>query len=327
MSVATAPDAPAQFEWKRWPDTEAFVGRLIATALEGHPFAARLAERMMAEAGTPFEVWVDHLVVTGTSAVARTLSSLGYERQPGHYAVGVPVYAHPGGIFPRIALYSSAGSGNGSTAIGVRDVAIKVESIAAFSRAHDLGLEILGYALGPYRSALIPGDRTNLVVIERRGYLGFEPFPGELAREGRMKPHAARDALAARDVWLARRRRFDDDAQGFDVTEATLNTVIELAGSADLACHLIFEVERDYWQSRNRAAQVQKARQDQARAGLGEPRPSHLPVLAAVLPPHHEDVHLARLSASRTFSRRGARRLGRPGARAPHNRDRDLRRP
>jgi hypothetical protein len=267
MSVATAPDAPAQFEWKRWPDTEAFIGRLIASALEGHPFAARLAERMMAEAGTPFEVWVDHLVITGTSAVARTLSALGYERQPGHYAVGVPVYAHPGGIFPRIALYSSAGSGNGSTAIGVRDVAIKVASIAAFSRAHDLGLEILGYALGPYRSALIPGDRTNLLVIERRGYLGFEPFPGELARQGRMKPHAARDALAARDVWLARRRRFDDDAQGFDVTEATLNTVIELAGSADLACHLIFEVERDYWQSRNRAAQVQTARQD--RLGLG----------------------------------------------------------
>ena len=84
--------------------------------------------------------------------------------------------------------------------IGVRDVAIKVESIAAFSRAHDLGLEILGYALGPYRSAARSrGDRTNLVVVERRGYLGFEPFPGELAREGRMKPHAARDALAARD--------------------------------------------------------------------------------------------------------------------------------
>jgi hypothetical protein len=104
-------------------------------------------------------------------------------------------------------------------------------------------------------------------VVERRGYLGFEPFPGELAREGRMRPHAARDALAARDLWLARRRRFDDDAEGFDVTESTLHRVIELAGSRDLACHLIFEVEREYWQSRNRAAQVQKARQD--RLGLG----------------------------------------------------------
>ena len=29
-----------------------------------------------------------------------------------------------------------------------------------------------------------------------------------------MKPHAARDALAARDLWQARRRRFDDDEAG-----------------------------------------------------------------------------------------------------------------
>jgi hypothetical protein len=82
-----------------------------------------------------------------------------------------------------------------------------------------------------------------------------------------LRPHAARDALAARDLWEGRRRRFDDDAEGFDATEALLERVIELAGSSELACHLVFEVERDYWQSRNRAAQVQKARQD--RLGLG----------------------------------------------------------
>src|SRR5260370_15436475 len=82
-----------------------------------------------------------------------------------------------------------------------------------------------------------------------------------------MKPHAARDAMAAHDLWWARRRRFDDDAQGFAATEATLERVIELAGSTDPACHLVFEAERDYWQSRNAAALAQKARQD--RLGLG----------------------------------------------------------
>ena len=82
-----------------------------------------------------------------------------------------------------------------------------------------------------------------------------------------MKPHAARDALAARELWQGRRRRFDTDAEGFDATEATLARVIELAGGPDLACHLVFEAERDYWQSRNRAARVQKERQD--RLGLG----------------------------------------------------------
>ena len=94
------------------------------------------------------------------------------------------------------------------------EVAIKVESVSAFSRAHDLGLEVAGYPMGPYRVARIAGDRTSLAVVERRGYRGFEPYPGELAREGRMKPHAARDALAARDLWEGRRRRFDDDEAG-----------------------------------------------------------------------------------------------------------------
>ena len=148
-------------------------------------------------------------------------------------------------------------------------MAIKVEQVAAFSRAHDLGLEIVGQPLGPYRIGRIAetGGTTVLAVVERRGYTGFEPFPGSLAREGRMRPHAARDALAAREIWEARRRRFDDDAVGMDATAATLDRVIERAGSTDLACHLVFEVERDYWQSRNRAAAVQKARQD--RLGLG----------------------------------------------------------
>jgi hypothetical protein len=106
-----------------------------------------------------------------------------------------------------------------------------------------------------------------LTVMERRGYRGFDPFPGELARTGRMAPQMARETLAARDIWHARKRCFADDAEAFTATEATLIRVIELCGSTDLACHVVFEVEREYWQSRNRAAQVQKARQD--RLGLG----------------------------------------------------------
>ena len=267
MAILTEAAAPPAFDWRRWPDTEALVNGLIAAALEGNAFARELAGRLPRETGTSFAVWCDHLVVPGGPGFARRLDGLGYQRQPIRYAVGVPVFAHPGGIFPRIAM-----AGEGSTPItgpptAVREVAIKVDSVAAFSRAHDLGLEIVGYPMGPYRIGRIPGERTTLAAVERRGYLGFEPFPGELARDGRMKPHAARDAMAARDLWEARRRRFDDDADGFAATEATLGRVIELAGSTDLACHLVFEVERAYWQSRNTAARVQKARQD--RLGLG----------------------------------------------------------
>jgi hypothetical protein len=267
MSLADAPSAASAFEWQRWPGTEAFIDRLIETAFEGNRFAAELAGRMARETGTRFKDWVDHMVVLASPSLRKTIAALGYERQQMTYSVGVPVYGHPGGIFPRLALVASQGAGDEDGVTGVREVAIKVESVATFSRAHDLGLEILGYPLGPYRAASIPGECTVLFVIERRGYLGFEPFPGDLAREGRMKPHACRDALAARDLWMARKRRFDDDQEGLEATEATLVRVIEMAGSRDLACHLVFEVEREFWQSRNRAAQVQKARQD--RLGLG----------------------------------------------------------
>jgi hypothetical protein len=260
MSTAIAPPAAPAFDWKRFPNTEAFVSDRILSALEGNSFAQRLKERMQRETSTRFADWVDHLVLSGQAGLEQDLIGLGYEREGGHAALGAPVFAHHGGMFPRIIVAPRAGP-------DVREVAVKVESIADFSRAHDLGLEIVGYPLGPYRHASIPGEATTLGVVERRGYVGFEPFPGELARSGRMSPHAARDAMAARDVWKARRRRFDDDAEGFDATEATLARVIELAGSPDLACHLIFEVEREYWQARNRAARVQKARQD--RLGLG----------------------------------------------------------
>ena len=163
-------------------------------------------------------------------------------------------------MFPRIAVAPGPGP-------EVRVVAIKVESVAAFSRAHDLGLAVLGCPMGPYRVGRVSGSGTGFAAVERRGYVGFDPYSGEMARVGRMAPQSTRDALAARELWEARRRRFDDDAEGFDVAEATLARVIERAGGPDLACHLVFEVERDYWQSRNRAARVQKARQD--RLGLG----------------------------------------------------------
>jgi hypothetical protein len=259
-SVATRIER--SFDWKRFPETEAAVAAWIDAALRGNAFAAELARRMDVETGTRFVDWVDHLVLSDRPELTADLERLGYTREwQVAYDVNRPVFRHDGGMFPRVAVVPDAGG-------DVREVALKVDSAADFARAHDLGPELIGYAFGPYRLVRVAGEATSLAAVERRGYRGFEPFDGEMARQGRLAPHAARDALAARDLWHARRRRFDDDAEGFDATEALLERVIELChGSTDLACHLIFEAERAYWQSRNRAAQVQKARQD--RLGLG----------------------------------------------------------
>lgn len=249
------------FDWRCWPETEALVAELVAEALRRNDFAASLAERMATDTSTRLVDWIDHLTIARPAAADERFSAVGYVRQEGTSRSDPPVLVHHGGLFPRLRLVDSAEH-------RVAGLAIKVERAADFSRAHDLGIEPTGSPMGPYRTVRVEGRGTEFLAVERHGYSGFEPFPGELARRGRMAPQAARDALAALELWQTRRRRFDDDEQGFDFTDRLLDRVMDRCGGCtDLACDLIFEAERAYWQSRNRAGQVQKARQD--RLGLG----------------------------------------------------------
>ncbi len=258
MSKQAITVSSSPFDWRRHPEAQALVGALLDVAVDGNPFMAGLASRMRVETSTRFADWVDHLVVTDRPGLNVRVLDADFARVGTVYGPGSTVYDHEGGMFPRLVVASGGGP-------EVREVAIKVESVADFSRAHDLGLEPIGYPMGPYRTGRVAGA-TTLVVVERRGYRGFEPFPGELARSGRMAPQMAREVLAARDLWAGRRRTFDDDALGFDAMDELVDRMIERVGS-DFACHVVFEGERAYWESRNRAGRVQKARQD--RLGLG----------------------------------------------------------
>src|SRR4051812_19900946 len=126
--MPTASGGPPRdpFDWPLWPETAARVDRWIALALDGNPFASGLAARMRAGSNTRFNDWVDHLILSDRSGLKAELSTLSYVRRRTDYAAGVPVYVHPGGIFPRVAL---AGEGGPE----VREVAILVDSVAAFS--------------------------------------------------------------------------------------------------------------------------------------------------------------------------------------------------
>src|SRR5262249_52949889 len=115
MSTVAQSAPPATFDWKRWPETEAFVDEAIARALDGNSFGAQLSDRMRRETGTDFKVWVDHLVLRGEAALQHRLESLGYRRDKTEHSFGVPVFAHHGGMFPRIALGPAETSGNGAT--------------------------------------------------------------------------------------------------------------------------------------------------------------------------------------------------------------------
>jgi hypothetical protein len=99
---------------------------------------------------------------------------------------------------------------------------------------------------------------TTLEVVERRGYRGF--VAASLAAEGLER------ILKARELWRLRPRRFDVSKEGYAATRRILEEVVGLVGQ-DLACHVVFEAERAYWESRNRAGRIQKGRQD--KLGLG----------------------------------------------------------
>lgn len=78
----------------------------------------------------------------------------------------------------------------------------------------------------------------------------------------RLKVDRTSDSHAFRD----RLRSFTTDEEGFAHAEDLIDQAIASVGR-DRAAEEFFAAEREYWQGRNRAAQIQKARQD--RLGIG----------------------------------------------------------
>ncbi|HXG48774.1 MAG TPA: hypothetical protein VNO52_14205, partial [Methylomirabilota bacterium] len=161
---------------------------------------------------------------------------------------------HPEAMLPRVVVEVAAAGGDAPAV-----VAIKPESLVDFMAAHGISAEPDGAPASRYRRVTVSEVAgTRLDAIERRGYRGYVPRETGADEIERL--------LKAAELWRTRRRDFDDDAEGFRHAHELLDRVIGLVGR-DLACHVVFAGERAYWQSRNRAAQVQRARQD--RLGLG----------------------------------------------------------
>ncbi len=100
---------------------------------------------------------------------------------------------------------------------------------------------------------------SQLFIAERHGYRGLD-IP-------RFDPTLAIKSLHHLELFRTRPRwNFATDAQGFDAAEKLIDASIADLGVA-LTCDIFFQAEREFWQRRNRAAQVQKKRQD--RLGLG----------------------------------------------------------
>lgn len=245
---------PAKFDWPVCHEAEHLLATCVEAFLLRNSFARRLAARMQDETGTEFFEWIDHLILSPEHE--GILAAAGFEPEQVAAPEGIAVWWHPRAMLPRVLLQPEGGGGGVPSTLAIRP-----EGLADFLSAHDLDAPIAGGVGGRYRRALVHEEnRTRFEAVERLGGRGFvlaEPPPREL-----------RNLLEVRELWRTRKRDFEASGDGVRHAFARLESVLALV-DRDLACDLFFAEERRRWEQRNRAARIQKRRQDQLGLGWG----------------------------------------------------------
>jgi hypothetical protein len=248
------------WSWQPQPRAEAWINTLVHRALAALPGAARLATQINTVTGTRIIDWIDTLSVS--AADEPDVRAAGFVEADHDPASFERVWAHPGGQFPRLVQAAGAPL---QLWLACEDI---VDACARHVHGPDMpgGIPdpvIHGAPLSPLRTACVAtGQSSELWLVERCGGTGYAPAPADPAR-----------TLAAAEVLERFRcRRRSPSQTGVDHALALIDDAIERIG-VDQACALFFRAERALWQHRNRAAQVQRARQD--RLGLGWANADH----------------------------------------------------
>jgi hypothetical protein len=238
------------FDWGLYPEVEGFVEGEIGRFLTKHGLAKELSGRMADEASTRFIDWIDHMVLPEERVSAKKLERLGYSQV---YTKEMPDGAS---LFKqtKTEFFPILISGRKTT-----EIALKPESIDHFLQMLGRGTPVEGAAYSPFRRAEIKREGDFLLsAVERRGGGGY------LVREedGEDVP----EYLRTLSVFSGRKRFFETDGEGLEETGKLAESSLKRLDRARVS-DAFFRSERTYWQRRNRAGQIQKARQD--RLGLG----------------------------------------------------------
>jgi hypothetical protein len=235
------------FQWTPQPKAAALVRCLVDELLAADPIAADLARRMREETGTRFIDWIDHLVIPQAHWATSELEPAGYVQERAQD--GTVHFVQPHGMFPPIVSGSRLNAG------------LKVDSVADFAAANRLSLTSNEAPLSPPLSPLRRLEISHgLTVVERHGFRGYIAQPQSAQRCENMLRHLER--------LRTRRRDFQTDELGYEHARKLLDSAIADLG-VDATCDLFFQAEREFWQRRNHAAQLQKSRQDKLGLGWG----------------------------------------------------------
>ncbi|MFK7819071.1 MAG: hypothetical protein AB8G99_10155 [Planctomycetaceae bacterium] len=233
-------------EWTTHADAFARVTEFVASVVNRNAYVATLQARLLTETGTRLIDWVDRIGCSNPAdfeAVGFSEAKIGAET----------VWQHPKAMLPTVFETT-------------RDtLAIHVDSVAKFLLANgfDSRTEIVGEPRDDVRRACvsIEGD-CEFHVVERHGSLAWNPGP----TGSRQSINRHTEAM------LLRQRDFDTDREGFEHAQELFKAAANDVGT-NRACEMFFAGERSYWQSRNRAARIQKMRQD--KLGLGWANQDH----------------------------------------------------
>lgn len=238
-----------KYIWHCQPKAEALVMHLIDEFCKANPFIHDFKTELLHHTSTRLFDWVDHVMVGYNEALERDLEECGFVDQ--HASPSYRVFYHPGAQLPRVVVRDQEDSVSG--------IAVAVESIADFLMVRGRSGWIEGGALSPFRRCCVCTDNgISLWVIERRGTESIEPaYPDE----GYIEHY--HEAL---EKWQTRPRFMENEDEALKRTLVIAEEIVGFLGE-DLAAWVILEVERNYWQSRNLAGQLQKNRQD--RLGMG----------------------------------------------------------
>ena len=271
-----------RFDWPVCYEAENFILQQMEHFLARNAFAQTLAQRMSDETGTLLLDWTDSIALSANDEPA--LRQLGFVPDP---LAGTPrgqqAFHHPESMLPRVILDETDDSYPNA-------LAIHPENLVDFMGVHGLTNEIEGDPLTRFRRTLVSDESGACFhAVERRGYRGFMPASTNAGETDAL--------LKAHELWQTRPRRFLDADEGYALSLALIDELITMVGR-DLACHVAFTGERIYWQRRNRAAQVQMARQ--GKLGLGWGNHDHHTFRSS----RQQFVHLMKVMEKLGFERR-----------------------
>lgn len=237
------------FQWKCQPKAEALIIKILDEAARCSDSIGALSDDLEKYTSTRLFDWLDHVAVGNSPEVENELLENGFISDMATSAYRV--FHHPGAQLPRVVVYDEH-----KEAI---QIAVIVDRIADFLMARNISARIEGTPFSEYRRCCASKDGyVSLWIVERRGALTMEPVYHD---EGYLERY-----FDAQERWKSRPRDILDEEQSLSKAIFIAQDIVKMVGE-DLAACIILECEREYWQARNTAGQIQKNRQD--RHGMG----------------------------------------------------------